>query len=496
MVKRYKTLLSLLLVVLTVFAVITVTGVVDINKMVREHEEETTAGEAPKASLDETFSTYSDAGLPLLKTDIDNVFYTMSKSGDVNFFKASEGKIKQLDGKETFDVTVTCSGQQLPATIHYIEIDGQTAGYGLFTNENHPDVYLYDYAFFKVTDQFEAYDSKSDLLLLADIEKARFYDENKVYSESFYLYESKETDNFLNEDQRIVDLSARLRSDYKMFTDSILHQTDDKILFFSSRFYNDYGHSEKVDIFVSGGSGENVDNNRYILDIASLNFWETEDGIFYFALKETEETEAVTEETTTATGTSADTTTDTETVTSAFALMKYKNGESEEVISFDGSLNEDFIISGTKLFNKKSGDIYDIISGKLVKFDYEEFKTSFTPDLFKASDNGRYCIIRGRSNLGKPSLGIIDTKTGEIYTYTDNAFGHIASIQALDDGTVILSLAASEAAESFYQLVATIGENEAPSEEETSSENETFTKDEASSEVETLTEEIFTGTVG
>ncbi len=437
MVKRYKMALSALLAVLLVFAVITVTGVVDINKMIKEKEENNISADTPK-SYSDVFSTYTEAGLPLLKTDVENIFYTMSKTGDVNFFKVADRNIEKIADAGVFDVTVTCSGQKLPATIHYIEVDGNTIGYGLFTNENYPEVFLYDYAFFKVTNQFEGYDSKSDLLLLIDVEKDRFYDENKVYSESFYLYESKETKNFLNEDQRIVDLNARLRTDYKMFTDSILHQTDDKILFFSSRFYNDYGYSENVDIFISGGYGENVDNNRYILDVASLNFWKTDDGVLYFADKENEED------------------TD-EAAASAFSVMLYNDGESTEQISFDGSLKEDFILSGSNLLNIKTGEIYNVLTGETVKFDYGKFETSFTPDLFEVSENGKYCLLRGKNNLGKPSLGIMDTETGDIYTYTDNVFGHIASMQALNDGTVVLSLAASENASSYYQLVAEVG---------------------------------------
>ncbi len=439
MVKRYKTILSVLLCVLTVFAVITVTGVVDINKIINEREEGTT--DAPVKTVADVFTTYSEAGYPLLETDIPGVFYAMSKTGDVNFFKAQGGNIEKIADVGAFDVTVTCSGQKLPVTISYVEVDGRTAGYGLFTNADHPDVFLYDYAFFKVTDQFDGYDSRSKLLLLADIEKSRFYDEDKVYSESFYLYESKETKNFLNEDQRIVDLNAKLRADYKMFTDDILHQTEDKILFFSSRFYNDYGHSEQVDIFISGGYGENVDNNRHILDVASLNFWKTQDGIRYFRLNSTEDTDAA--------------------AVTAFSLMNYKDKKSEEIISFDGSLKDDFILSGTKLFNIKTGEIYDVVTGENAKFDYGIFNTSFTPDLFKAGEDGKYCLIRGKSNLGKPSLGIIDTETGETYSYTDNVFGHIASMQALSDGTIILSLAASETAESYYQLVAKIGAEDA-----------------------------------
>ena len=434
MIKRYKMALTALLAVLLVFAVITVTGVVDINRMVNEKEEdETQQGENPTGS-DDVFRTYSSAGLPLLATDVENVFYTMSKTGEVKFYKVNDAEIENIRDVESFDVTVTCSGQDLPVTIYHTEVQGKTLGYGLFTNENHPEVFLYDYAFFKLTDQFDAYDSKSGLLLLADIEKDRFYDENKVYSESFYLYENHDTKNFLNEDQRIVDLNARLRADYKMFTDDILHQESSKILFFSSRFYNDYGHSENVDIFISGGSGENVDNNRYVTDIASLNFWNTDDGIIYFVNKDIEEE-------------------DDEAAVSAFSLMSYDGSEETEIISFEGSIKEDFIVSGTHLLNIATGDIYNVLTGETDNFDYTEFEVSFVPDLFKVSENGRICVLRGKSNLGKPSLGIMDMKTGETMTFTENVFGHIASVQVLDDGTIILSLAASESAETYYQLV-------------------------------------------
>lgn len=442
MIKRYKAILSLLLVVLSVFAVITVTGVVDINKVVKENEESNTEGEI-KHSYEDIFSTFSGAGLPLLKTDVENIFYTMDKKGDVNFYKVTSRNIEKIDDKKTFEVSVLCSGQTLPVTLHSIEYDGQTIGYGLFTNENHPEVFLYDYAFFKVTDQFEGYDSRSDLLLLADIDKTRFYDENKVYSESFYLYSSNETKNFLNEDQRIVDLQARLRTDYKMFTDDILHQTEDKILFFSSRFYNDYSYSDQVDIFISGGYGENVDNNRYILDVASLNFWKTDEGVYYFSDKKTEDSEEPSEEE----------------AKEAFSVMLYDGDESEEVISFEGSLENDFILDENYLLNIKSGEVFDVLTNESFRIDYSKFDVSFTPDIFSISENGKYALIRGKSNLGKPSLGVYDRDKDELYTFTDNVFGHIASMQALNDSTIVISLAANEAATTYYQLISKVGAN-------------------------------------
>lgn len=441
MIKRYKAILSLLLVVLCVFAVITVTGVVDINKAIKEYEENNTEAGEIKHTYEDIFSTFSGAGLPLLKTDMENVFYTMDKQGSVNFYKVTSRNIEKIDGIQSFDVTVTCSGQKLPVTIYYIEYEEQTIGYGLFTNEEHPEVFLYDYAFFKVTNQFEGYDSKSDLLLLADVEKERFYDENKVYSESFYLYSSHETKNFLNEDQRIVDLQAKLRTDYKMFTDDILHQTEDKILFFSSRFYNDYSYGDKVDIFISGGYGENVDNNRYIIDVASLDLWRTEEGVYYFADKTAEDEEEQTEDT----------------AKEAFSLMYYDGDKSEEVVSFEGSLENDFILDDSFLLDIKSGEVYDVLTGETFKLDYSQFDVSFVPDLFSVSENGKYALIRGKSNLGKPSLGVYDREKNELDTFTDNVFGHVASMQVLNDSTVVISLAANEAATTYYQLVSKVG---------------------------------------
>lgn len=454
MVKTYKTILSVLLVVLLVCAVVTVTGVIDINKLIDERERETVAGEEIKHSYEDVFSSFTSAGLPLMKTDVENVFYTMNKAGEVSFYKVNDKNIEKIEDTKVFAVTVVCSGQKLPVTIYSTVVDGRTLGYGLFTNEKHPEVFLYDYAFFKVTDQFDAYSSKSELILLIDVEKDRFYDENKVYSESYYLYKDYTSKTFLNEDQRIVDLNARLRTDYKMFTDGILHQSQDKILFFSSRFYNDFEYSDSTDVFISGGYGENVDNNRYILDVASLDIFRTEKGVYYFKNNEISSEEPETEEP----STDIESTTESKSEEKgSFSVMFFDGKASNEIISFEGSLKEDFILSGTKLLNIKTGEIYDVLSGDTQKLDYKEFETTFIPDLFEVSENGSYCLVRGKNNLGKPSLGVMDFTDGKFYTYTDNVFGHIASMQALNDGTIVLSLAASEAGENYYQLVSEVG---------------------------------------
>lgn len=439
MIKTYKAILSVLLVVLCVFAVVTVTGVLDINKIVTEKLEQTTSPEGEKIrTYADDFNQYTKAGLPLMKTDFDNIFYTIDTSGNVEFFKAEGKNIEKTEESGSFEVTVSCSGQDIPATIHYIEKDEKICGYGLFTNVDYPEVFLYEYAFFKVTEQFEGWQSVSDLLLLVDVEKDRIYDENKVYSESFYLYEDYDSDVFLNEDQRIPDLKARLRTDYKMFTDNLLHQDDKELLFFSSRSYNDYEYSSLVDIYMTGGYGENVDNNRYIKDVASLDLWRTQEGTVYFS-KKTTENEAG------------------ETVTNGFAVSVYDGENTVEKKAFEGSLEKDYLLSGQWLLNKASGEIYNVVTGETRSLDYTKFATAFTPDLFDMSENGKYCLVRGANNLGKPSLGFMDFENGEFSTYTDNVFGYVVSLQALDDSTAVVNIANGEQASSYYQLVGPIG---------------------------------------
>lgn len=68
---------------------------------------------------------------PPLLTDIPNIFYTVNpKNGDVSFFEYSPTGLNPYGG-EVFSVekTVTCSHQDIPVTLSYIEKDGKVAGY-------------------------------------------------------------------------------------------------------------------------------------------------------------------------------------------------------------------------------------------------------------------------------------------------------------------------------------------------------------------------------
>ena len=425
MVKKYKIVLSLLLVVLVCVGVITVTGVFDINKIVKEHEEKN--NEELSADYRDVFLSMTDENSPLLKTDVENIYYAMDMEGGVRFYRAESGEFTMIEQSGEFTVKAPCSGQELPAVIHYIELPEQTIGYGLFTNTLYEGVYLYDYAFFKVTDMFPAFSDRSDLLMLLDVDKSRFYQDEKVFSEAFYLYSDHTCEHFLNENQRIVDMNARMRTDYKMFTSDILGQTGN-VLFFSSRYYTAYQDSEQIDILTSGGSGENVDNVQYIIGVDSLHMWETDAGVYYFGRTDT-----------------------------GFALRCFDGENHEEIKAFEGSLQDDYLICGSYLLNKASGEIYGVLDGTVKQLDYSHFKKGFMPDLFAISENGVYCVVRGANNRNKPVIGMADFVADTMSDYEDDVFGYTASLHVQNDGTVIISAATGESASSYYQLVGMVG---------------------------------------
>lgn len=427
MVRRYKTVLSVLLVILIATGIVLVTGALDINKIITEHE----VRDNPALSQDyrDSFMTVADVNVPLLQSDIEDVLYSIDRNGDVKFYTLANDSITEIPETGNFEIKAEMSGQTLPAVIHYLEKDGKTTGCGLFTNELYENVYVYDYAFFKLSDFFPNYShSDGTLLLMADVEKDRFYSEDKVYSEIFTLSSSHKLSYFLNENQRTIDLEAKMRTDYKMFTGDIDDQQYGKILFFSSRFYTANDSNTKIDIMSSGGSGENVDNLRYQEDVASLNLWRTDDGVYYF--RNTEE---------------------------GFKLCMFDGEEENDVRSFIGRLTEDYIIDGEYILNAGSGEIYRVTDGSIRTIDYSNMKKGFKPDLFEISDDGAFCIVRGSNNRNRPAVILCDFEAETALDYTDDVFGFIASMNVSSDGSVVLSIATDSTAQAFYQLVTTDG---------------------------------------
>ena len=435
--KKYQALLAVLLVVLVAVLAVVGTGVMQIRKQPAPPEVVPGADGTKHESYVDEYALDTAVSLPLLKTDFENVFFTMTQKGEVTYYTAENGKLTPMEETGTFNVTAACSGQDLPAEIHYLEKDGQTFGVGLFTNLLYPDVLIYDYAFFKVTSMYPQARSESGarfpegtLLMLLDVDSTRFYSDDKVYSEIFALSANRSSAvHYLSEDQRTVNMDARLKTDYKMFTDEILADAQPEganVLFFSSRYYTDFASSGKVDIFTSGGSGTNTDNLRYVMDVDGLYFWRTADGTRFFR----------------------------DNADGTFSLkMLSSAGDTVTLETFQGSLQDDYFVSGKYLFNRKTGVVRDVTTLETKQVYYGAFRSGFEADLFAISENGETAVVRGKNTWNKPACGIMDFEKGEIVAYTDDVFGYIANVQILNDGTVILSTASGESGSAYYQLI-------------------------------------------
>ena len=434
MAKKYKVILSVLLVVLIAVAGVVVSGVLDVNRRAENPDAPGPDAPAPQKYTD-VFTADTNVALPLLNTTLDGVYYTMTKEGDVAFYALQDGALTRINETGSFEVRAECSSQTLPAVIHYIERDGGYYGCGLFTNLLYPDVLLYDYGFFQVTDMFSGF--RGDRLLMIDVDSERFYSNDKIFSEIFTLDDENEAEHFLSENQRTVDINARQKTDFKMFTNDILDQGDrGNVLFFSGRYYVDYAESGKLDIFTSGGSEDNVDNVRYAVDVAAPYFWRTDAGVRFFR-------------------TNAEGGFDLRNLTAADA-------DSTVIASFTGSLADDYLIDGHYLLNRKTGEVCDVLTDETVSIPYDAFREGFAPDRFVVSPNGAYCLLRGANVGNVAAIAVADLKTGKVSAFTDEIFGFFASAVVTDDGTAVVSVASGESGTSFYQLVGNFAQAAAP----------------------------------
>ncbi|MBQ6020176.1 MAG: hypothetical protein IJL26_08360 [Clostridia bacterium] len=359
-----------------------------------------------------------DNAEPIMKTDIDGVYYTMSKKGEVKFYTVDGMTIAQQPESNVFDITVNCTEQKIPAKIHcYTAPDGGITGYGLFTTESSDaEVYIYDYAFFKLTALPDSYSADDSYLVLVDTTKEDFYSNDKVYEENFrFNVKSGETKNVLSTDNRGFDDVGAFRGDYTMLTDDAVRRCGENLLFFSSRQYHLYSKDHMMDLYMAGGSGNNRDNNRYVQNLA--DFWFSFDG-------------------------------------DGRVLVLQKNGEGFDLVAYDGRElavlksfadgYDAYIRSGDWLLNKKTFEIFNLNDGS-VRILKIANANRFTPDVFVT--DGKTVFLRGVSE-GEAAfaLGTVD---GGARCFYNDMFAGIFSPMVLKDGGVMMSVAADAEGSSY-----------------------------------------------
>ena len=357
--KKKLSILVVLLALVCVFAALVFSGVLSVNKTTDEPEETTSADSA--ASSDDYINSVKANGtnaLPYLETDIEGIFYTMSTNGDINFYSYADNTFTKVDATGTYDVSVVMSEQKVATTVTYYEKDGVVSGYGLYTGKT-DSFDLYPYAFFRLANNGSSY------MILVDVTEDDFYSNSKIYEEPFNFNRGNSScSRMLSEASRTVGLDGTKRADYFIFNDSVVDASGSNQLFFSGRQYSEA--DERVDLFRSGGSGNNVDNIRLVTDV--IGYWvkNVDGAIMYITADEN----------------------------GNVAVMKYDTGskESETVKTFEGSKREDVLVSGDYLYLADKNTVYALTEDKEVKLNYAG-AADFRADMFVC--NGDSFIVRG-----------------------------------------------------------------------------------------------------
>jgi hypothetical protein len=225
-------------------------------------------------------------------------------------------------------------------------------------------------------------------MLFVDTTEDDFYSESKLYEESFFFtYEGSKASRSLAEDSRTIGLDGAKRSDYFVFSDKVVDGSADRQLFFSGRYYSEV--DEKVDLYRSGGSGNNTDNIRLANDV--IGYWAeySEDGIRYLAADEN----------------------------GFVALMELDSDEenAKAIKTFDNVTREDLLVSGDYIYVISQNLLYSIADDKETEIKHNF--SSFAADMLVVEDNT--LVLRGYVDRTYAAMIIADV-TGEISSSVKN----------------------------------------------------------------------------
>lgn len=367
----------------------------------------------------------SETASPLLKTDIAGVYYTITTDGVVKFYTLSESGLTEVEASGKKEIKVTVSNESLKATVYYLRKDGVLNGFGLFTANMDANVQIYEYAFFKVinvpviSSVPAAYKKNSSALLLIDTDKEDFYNNNKVYEEQFLVdLESGISKSYLYIMNRAIDDRGAGRADYAMLTDEVIKdKSGSSILFFSARHYHLYDTAKTLDIFKSGGSGNNTDNNRYVKDILGMYAKNSDKGVIFLAHN-------------------ADKT--------AVEVRRYDGKNIEKLYEFPGKYDS-FIRSGDYLINTQNNTLYSIITGKSFSLNISD--SGFKAEIGFISADGKSVFLRGKTSSA-PAIVLSEMNEDGSFAsriYYNGSFKYLTALDITADGKYLCTV--SETAE-------------------------------------------------
>lgn len=420
--KKIIAIVASVLAVAIVFSVLVFTGVIDFSNSPKE-DDTTEAIEIPQSNayLNDILATI-DTDAPYLKTNIDGLYYKMTKDGSVSFYKFENNAFTSVESTGKYKASVTLSEQDISADITYYSDKGQIAGYGLYTAKD-GEFNLYPYAFFRLTgygSDFSGRSSKSCLLLI-DTTEDDFYSDNKLYEESFiYSYADQKATRTLNEQSRTVGINGAKREDYFIFNDSVINASIDYHLFFSGRMYGEL--DPHVDVYRSGGSGNNKDNIRLVANVYGYTITPCEGGFMYVSADDEGNL--------------------------LVGKYNYETEKTETIRTFDGVMSLDVLISGDYIYFTKPNTIYSIKDDAQYEVRFENSQ-NFEADMFQC--DGSTFILRGYIDSRVPAAVFGKAADASVTkTYVNDFFRNVLNPVLTSDGKILFT---AESGEAFKQYI-------------------------------------------
>lgn len=414
--KKNKTKLIVAIIALVavcLFAGLVFSGVIDLAKITEEETTDPYEGFISDSYTNDITATQSNS-LPYLKTNIENIFYTMDADGGVKFYKLADNAFTQVDSTGVYTTSVVLSETKITADITYYKDGDEICGYGVSVND---DGYtLYPYVLFCLRSYGEDYtgSSSSSCLLLIDTTQEDFYSNDKIFEESFvFKYSDSSATRSISEASRTVGISGAKRDDYFLINDTTVENSVANQLFFSGRFYKEADAT--VDIMRTGGSGNNTDNIRVAQNV--LEYWLYNDGTDITYITVDESGNVVVEK------------------------LNWKTENTETVKTFEGVTKDDILVDGDYMYINGKNIIYNLVNNTQITLAYGK-ANALKADTFVS--DGENIFIRGYVKEQYPVGIIANGETGKVsVSYANEIFKNAVNPVVLSNGQLMFTVEAS-----------------------------------------------------
>lgn len=414
--KKNKTKLIVAIIALVavcLFAGLVFGGVIDLAKITEEETTDPYEGFISDSYTNDITATQSNS-LPYLKTNIENIFYTMDADGGVKFYKLADNAFTQVDSTGVYTTSVVLSETKITADITYYKDGDEICGYGVSVND---DGYtLYPYVLFCLRSYGEDYtgSSSSSCLLLIDTTQEDFYSNDKIFEESFvFKYSDSSATRSISEASRTVGISGAKRDDYFLINDTTVENSVANQLFFSGRFYKE--SDATVDIMRTGGSGNNTDNIRVAQNV--LEYWLYNDGTDITYITVDESGNVVVEK------------------------LNWKTENTETVKTFEGVTKDDILVDGDYMYINGKNIIYNLVNNTQTTLAYGKANALKADTIVSDGEN---IFIRGYVKEQYPVGIIANGETGKVsVSYANEIFKNAVNPVVLSNGQLMFTVEAS-----------------------------------------------------